>query len=96
VITPAGPDPLFKGRPQPDPVMFIEAPEVKPVTSGSLQIKEAEAVAATVKVRVQKPFRIVHEGKPYTEGDIATVPEHLAAEWEQAGSVKRVQAKKEK
>jgi hypothetical protein len=83
----------------PDPVTFIESPELKPVTAASLIIKDAEAAtatAATVKVRVQKPYRVIHDGKAHIHPDVVTVPEHLAADWESAQWVKRVQTKKEK
>lgn len=47
----------------------------------------------TVKVRVKAPFRVVHEGNPYTDGDTFTVPENVAQEWEQSRWVERVTGK---
>jgi hypothetical protein len=83
--------------PTPDPVTFIETPELKPVTSAALAIKEAQAaaaVAATVKVRVLKPFRVCREGVAYNHPDELTVPEDVAAEWERSAWVERVTRKK--
>jgi hypothetical protein len=81
----------------PDPVTFIGPPELKPVTSAALAIKEAQAAAAaapTVKVRVLKPFRVCHEGVAYNHPDELIVPEHVAAEWERSVWVERVTRKK--
>lgn len=47
----------------------------------------------TVKVKVSGRFSVAHEGKRYTEGDTATVPEDVAKEWERAGWVERVTTK---
>jgi hypothetical protein len=79
-------------EPQPSLVTFIETAEVKPVTTASLQIKEAE-VASTIKVRVNKPFRVCHEGAVYTEGQQVTVPEHVAVHWERFAWVERVKTR---
>jgi hypothetical protein len=34
-----------------------------------------------VKVTVKPPFRVVHDGKAYTDGAIVTVPKALADQW---------------
>jgi hypothetical protein len=34
------------------------------------------------KVRVKSAFRVVHDGKAYTDGDEVTVPETTAALWD--------------
>jgi hypothetical protein len=47
----------------------------------------------TVKVKVQPPFRVVHEASAYHEGDTLSVPEHTAAEWLASGWVERVSSK---
>jgi hypothetical protein len=47
----------------------------------------------TVKVRVNAPFRVVHEGNPHTDGDTFTAPEELAHEWERSRWVERVTGK---
>jgi hypothetical protein len=41
--------------------------EAQPVTTLSLAIKEARA-AATIKVRVNKPYRVIHKGKVFLGG----------------------------
>lgn len=45
----------------------------------------------TVKVRVSDRWRVVHDGKPYVEGDVVEVPENVAADWIQSGWVVEVQ-----
>ncbi len=42
----------------------------------------------TVKVTVQDPFRVIHEGKTHTAGDAITVASSIAAKWERAGWVR--------
>jgi hypothetical protein len=44
----------------------------------------------TIKVKVLPPWRVCHEGEAFTDGDVANVPEAVAAEWEQSGWVERV------
>lgn len=46
-----------------------------------------------VKFRVTGPWQVVHDGKRYTEGQEATVPEHLAEERERSRWVERVTSK---
>lgn len=43
-----------------------------------------------VKVRVSDRWRVVHDGKPYLQGDTLTVPENVAQEWERSRWVERV------
>jgi hypothetical protein len=47
----------------------------------------------TVKVKVSDRWRVVHDGKPYVKGDMLSVPENVAQEWEQSGYVERVSDK---
>jgi hypothetical protein len=56
-------------------------------------ILERDMTDKTVKVKVSGRFSVAHEGKRYTEGDTATVPEDVAKEWERAGWVERVTTK---
>jgi hypothetical protein len=78
-----------------DPVTFVGVPEVKPVTSLSLQVAQAEAAAAPIKVRVNKPYRVVHDGKVYLGGQTLTVPNDLIhARWLDAGWVTKVKGSK--
>ena len=44
----------------------------------------------TVKVKVNAPYRVVHEGEPYSNGDEVVVPEAVADEWLRATFVERV------
>jgi hypothetical protein len=61
-----------------DPVTFIEVEEPKAVSVASIRLKEAQAEAAArpIRVRVNAPYRVVHEGKPFVGGDRLTVPPH--------------------
>jgi hypothetical protein len=56
-----------------DPVIFMPE-EAQPVTTASTAIKEARA-AATIKVRVNRPYRVIHGGKVFLEGQVLTVPD---------------------
>lgn len=76
-----------------DPLVFMSAEDAQPVTSASLAIKEARG-AATIKVRVNKPYRVIHQAKAFLEGQVLTVPdddEH--SRWLTAGWVKKVKGK---
>jgi hypothetical protein len=76
-----------------DPVIFMPEEEAQPVTTASLSIKEARA-AATIKVRVNRPYRVIHGGKVFLEGQVLTVPdddEH--SRWLTAGWVTKVKGK---
>ncbi len=44
-------------------------------------------------MRVLKPFRVVHEGKPYSDGDEVTVPVSVADVWLRLMFVERVISK---
>ena len=46
-----------------------------------------------VKVPVSDRWRVVHDGKPYHEGDTLTVPEQIAEERERSRWVERVTGK---
>jgi hypothetical protein len=43
-----------------------------------------------VKVRVCDRWRVVHDDKPYVNGETLTVPENVAQEWERSGWVEKV------
>lgn len=49
-----------------------------------------------VKVPVSDRWRVVHDGKPYHEGDTLTVPEQIAEERERSRWVERVTGKGER
>lgn len=57
-----------------------------------------ETSSGTVKVKVNGRYRVVHEGKPYTGGDVLDAPDDdKTKRWIQAGWVALVPAaKKEK
>lgn len=57
-------------------------------------IMQERKTEKTVKVKVQAPYRVVHEAIAHTEGDTLTVPESVAREWERSGWVERVAAAK--
>jgi hypothetical protein len=44
---------------------------------------------SAAKVIVEDPFRIVHKGTAHTAGDVITVDNSTATEWERAGWVRR-------
>lgn len=83
---------------------FLAVPEeTRPVTVASTQIKEATAqtTANPVKVKVNAPYRVVHEGKPFTDGDVVEVPPDTAHTWvaarcESVGPSTRTPSTKEK
>lgn len=52
-------------------------------------VKEAvEKPAASVKVKVVAPHRVLHEGKPYVGGDVLDVPDDAEHKiWLQSGWV---------
>jgi hypothetical protein len=62
---------------------------IRPILENNMSDKQ-------VKVRVSDRWRVVHDGKPYVKGDVVTVPEHVAKEWESSGWVERVGASKER
>lgn len=53
----------------------------------------AEKTEKAVSVKVQAPFRVVHEGNAFTHGDTLTVPESIGAEWERSRWIERVTGK---
>jgi hypothetical protein len=89
----ANPAPLTDAE-KSDLVTFVEAPELKPVTSASLAIKEAVAAVPTIKVLVNKPYRVIHEGKPFIGGQTLTVPDDVEhSRWIDSGWVTKVKGK---
>jgi hypothetical protein len=74
-------------------------PLCMPMEPVALTAKENEPMSMEpTKVKVQKPFRVVHPdtSAAHTEGDVITVPEHLAKEWIRFGWVDPVTTTKEK
>jgi hypothetical protein len=39
---------------------------------------------------VLQPYRVMHQGEPYSDGDEVTVPESTAAHWERSRWIERV------
>jgi hypothetical protein len=75
-------------------VVFVEIPELKPVTLAALEIQQAQAAAATIKVRVNNPYRVSHEGKPFVGGQTLTVPDDVEhSRWIDSGWVTKVKGK---
>ena len=76
-----------------DPVVFITSQdEAQPVTSACLAIREAQAAAsATMRVRVNRPYRVIHNGEVFLGGDALTVPDDVEhSRWVAAGWVTKV------
>ncbi|MGO9652743.1 hypothetical protein [Mycobacterium sp.] len=71
------------------PVVFIEAGEEQELSMAGKVIKEAtENPAAPLKVKVNAPYRVVHEGKGYTDGDVLEIPDDAEHKiWLQSGWV---------
>ena len=69
-----------------DPLVFIET-ETKEESNMATVIKAAkeQTANAAVKVKVKSPFRVLHEGKPFTGGDVAEVPGATAQTWIASG-----------
>jgi hypothetical protein len=60
-------------------------------------INVAETVRGSVKVKVREPFRVVHEGKAYSGGDVLEVPSDDTTElWLKAKWVEPVPQKASK
>jgi hypothetical protein len=80
-----------------DPVTFIEAPrETRPASVAAMQIKEveAQAAAAPIKVKVNAPYRVIHEGKAFVGGQTLTVPNDVIhSRWLDAGWVTKVKGR---
>ena len=75
-------------------VTFVETPELKPVTSAALEIQQAQAAGATIQVLVNKPYRVIHEGKPFIGGQTLTVPDDVEhSRWIDSGWVSKVKGK---
>ena len=94
--------PGFAGFAHPDDMqavtttaVFLETEPERPISMAAQLIKDAaEKPAATVKVKVVPPFRVVWQGKPYVGGDVLEVPnddEHKA--WIRARWVEPVKEK---
>jgi hypothetical protein len=49
-----------------------------------------ELTGATMKVKVLQPFQVSHDGTIYRPGEVAEVPEAVAASWERSGWVEPV------
>lgn len=40
-------------------------------------------------VKVKAPYRVVHEGNPYSDGDEVAVPEETAQQWVRLGWIEK-------
>lgn len=64
----------------------METPEEKELSMTARAVKAAtENPSASAKVKVVAPYRITHEGKRYSDGDVLTVPSETADTWLKAG-----------
>jgi sugar phosphate isomerase/epimerase len=77
-------------------VVFMETPEQKELSMAAKVIKEAAAAAEkeNVKVKVNEPFRVLHDGKPYVGGDVVEIPADKAKSWVQQRWVEIVKDEK--
>jgi hypothetical protein len=73
-------------------VFFVGTPEEKELNMAAASIKAATEAAASVKVKVVAPYRVVH-GKPYVGGDVVEVPKDIADTWIKAGWAQPVSQK---
>ncbi|MGC2652917.1 MAG: hypothetical protein WA317_04775 [Mycobacterium sp.] len=48
---------------------------------------DEQVTGKTVKVKVNAPFRMVHQGEPYSNGAELTVPDEVAQHWQRSGFV---------
>lgn len=48
----------------------------------------------TVKVKVKAPYRVVHEGDPYTDANELSLPEPVTQQWQRSGFVEQVTGRK--
>ena len=62
-------------------VVFVGTPEEKELNMAAANIKAATEVAASVKVKVNEPYRVLHDGKPYVGGDVVEIPADTAKSW---------------
>jgi hypothetical protein len=53
-------------------MLFVETPTKRGINAVTAQI--AADAASTIKVKVNAPFRVVHEGVAYADGDVVEVP----------------------
>jgi hypothetical protein len=92
-VTMAGIEDASNAKPA-EAVHFISVPDEKEATSPvTEQIKAAQETAPepTLKVRVNAPFRVVHEGVAYQDGDVLEVPnDNPHRIWLTAGWVEQV------
>jgi hypothetical protein len=78
---------------------YDEYDPLMPMEPVALTAKENKSMSMKpVKVKVIEPFRVLHPDthEAHTDGDVITVPEHLADEWAKSGWVKPVTTTKEK
>jgi hypothetical protein len=85
---------VFAAQQQGDPVTFVNVSESQPVSSAALAVSNAEATARNIRVRVNKPYRVVHGGKVFLGGQMLTVPDDVEhSRWLTAGWVTKVKGK---
>jgi hypothetical protein len=88
-ILPAEPEDV-----EPDPVMFIGAGEEKELSVTARAVKAAtENPSASAKVKVQAPYRVTHEGKHYSDGNVLKVPHDTAGHWVKSGWAELIEEK---
>jgi hypothetical protein len=72
-----------------DPVVFVETSEEKELSMAAKVIKAAvENPSEPLKVKVNEPYRVIHEGTAFVGGDVLEIPddkEHKV--WLQSGWV---------
>jgi hypothetical protein len=64
-------------------VVFMETPEEKELSVAARAIKEAAGAAEqqNVQVKVNAPFRVLHDGKPFVGGDVVEIRADKAKAW---------------
>ncbi|BBY08173.1 hypothetical protein MNVI_34910 [Mycobacterium noviomagense] len=86
-----------RGLPLPDDPEVKVKPELVFMESDEEGIDVPETPSSTIKVKVNAPYRVVHDGKPHTGGDVLDVPDSEETKLLiRSGCVTPVPAKKEK
>jgi hypothetical protein len=76
-------------KPPVDEVIFIETQEERELSMAAANIKAAvEKPSAPIKIKVNEPYRVLHEGNAYVGGDVLEVPDDKEHKiWLQSGWV---------
>jgi hypothetical protein len=69
--------------------LSFETEEERELSMAAANVKAAvENPTAPIKVKVNEPYRVLHEGKPYVGGDVLEVPDDKEHKiWLQSGWV---------